>query len=187
MTTLELSGVDGRGLLAFLTAVGTHVALDHKVKLTARLPGRVKPRKTRETDEPVAGRVLMSWNPDTFRPTLYLPAHADAVEQVSSLQDCMIRVLQHALKDLARVDKILPWENIKGISRQRFRDAALGPAARAARSQQHRSWADFVAGLGSDAAGSEKEIEYTALCAITGDSQQFFLGCMRDLRKLVTQ
>ena len=55
-----------------------------------------------------------------------------------------------------------------------------------ARSQQERSWADFVAGLGSDAAGSEKEIEYTALCAITGDSQQFFLGCMRDLRKQVT-
>jgi hypothetical protein len=183
---VELSGVDGRNLLAFLTAVGTYVALDHKVKLIARLLGRSQAPVIGGENGSDAEPVRMSWNPATFRPTVYLPGPSVAAEKASAIQDCVIQVLQHALKDLARVDKILPWDNIKGISRQRFRDTALAPAARASRIQQKRSWADFVAGLGSDGAGSDKEIEYTALCAITGDSQQYFLGCMRDLRKQVT-
>jgi len=98
----------------------------------------------------------------------------------------VVRVLQHALKDLAKVDEILPWKNIKGVSRRELRDRSFGPAARTARSLSRRSWADFVAGLASDAAGSEKEVDYTALCVITGDSHQHFLGFMRDLRQQVT-
>jgi hypothetical protein len=170
---VELSGVDGRNLLAFLTAVGTHVALDHELQKGSK-------------NGPGAETVRMSWNPDTLRPTIYLPGVAPATEQPPSIQSRLIRILQDGLKDLGTVEKILPWENIKGISRQQFRDAAMGPAARAARSQEKRSWADFVTALGSDGAGSEQEIQYTALCAITGDSQQYFLGCMRELRNHVT-
>ncbi len=78
------------------------------------------------------------------------------------------------------------WKNIKGVSRQQLRENALEPVARAARSKGTRVSADFMVGLASDAGGTQKEIAYTALCAITGDSNQNFIGFMHDLRKQVT-
>lgn len=185
MIALELTGLDGRNLLAFMAAVGTQVALDRKLALIARLLGNGAHGSKRQP-------LRMSWNPETFRPIIHLPLKGGlgvaAGEWTPAVEDCLIRVLQHALKELAEVDKILPqkWKNIKGLSQQELRKDAFTPASCAARSQANRSWADFVAGLASDAIATGSEKEYTALCVITGDSHQHFLGFMGDLRKLVT-
>jgi hypothetical protein len=171
---VELVGFDGRSLLAFMAAIGTHVALDRKV------PG-----------------ARLSWDAHTFRPTISLPVGGTGSATTAppaDVQDRVITVLACALKELAGGASRFPWDNIKvgtkgsrPRSRTEFRNRALVPAASAARRHPaERGWADFATGLGSDAAGSEKEVEYTALCVITGDSHQHFLGFMRDLRDHVT-
>jgi hypothetical protein len=170
--SVSLQGLDGRNLLAFLAAVGTQVALEHK------------PRG-----------VLLSWDPRTFRPSIHLPAAGGEAEMLtrSEIQECMVDVLTCALSGLAGGADRFPWDDIKvgtkgsrPRSRTEFRNKALLPAADAARNRGDRGHADFVAGLASDASGSEKELGYTALCVITGDSHQHFLGFMRDLRRQVT-
>lgn len=169
MIPVELAGLDGRNLLAFLATVGTQIALDRKA------PG-----------------VRLCWDAQTFRPTILLPedgAHSAAMVPPSDVQDRLVPLLACALKELAGVASRFPWDDIKpGIkglrprSRAEFRQRALEPAAEVARhNPPDRSWADFVAGLASDAVGSEKEYPFTALCVITGDSQQNFLRFMRDL------
>ncbi len=174
MMPVELKGLDGRNLLAFLAAVGTHVALHRKA------PG-----------------ARLSWAPRTFRPTIYLPVGGSvsaANASSSDMEDRVVTVLARALEALAGGASRFPWNDIKvgtkgsrPRSRLEFRNGALVPAASAARRDPaERGWADFAAGLGSDAAGSEKEVAYTALCVITGDSHQHFLGFMRDLCQQVT-
>lgn len=167
MTPVELRGLDGRNLLAFLAALGTHVSLDRKA------PG-----------------ARLSWDAKTFRPTVHLPLVIDvgSGDGVDAKQDCVVDLVQSGLTELASPDRF-PWENLKkkgkGLPRSEFRQKALEPAARVARGQNaDRGWADFVSGLASDAAGSAKEIECTALCVITGDSRQDFLGVMRALCKV---
>jgi hypothetical protein len=169
---VPMQGLDGRNLLAFLTAVGAQVALEQQLR-----------------------GVLLSWDPQTFRPTIHLPAVGGAAElQVpSKVQDHVVEVLTSALSGLAGGADRFVWDDIKvgtkgsrPRSRTEFRDRALLPAAAVARQGGDRARADFVAGLGSDAGGSEKELGYTALCVITGDSHQHFLGFMRDLRAQVT-
>jgi len=167
MTPVELRGLDGRNLLAFLAALGTHVSLDRKA------PG-----------------ARLSWDARTFRPTVHLPAGSgpEPAGDAADPEERLVTLVECGLKELARVDSRFPWQNIKGISRDEFRQRALKPAARAAQEYpSDRSWADFVSGLASDAAGSAKEgVAYTALCVITGDSHQDFLGFMRDLCGQVT-
>lgn len=173
MMPVELTGLDGRKLLAFLAAVGTHVALDRKS------PG-----------------ARLSWDARTFRPTIHPPMDTPPTAGVppTHVEDCIVSALECSLKELAGAASRFPWDDInvgsKGSrprSRDEFRQCALVPAASAARRcPGDRSWADFVAGLATDAGGSEKEIKYTALCVITGDSQQHFLGFMRDLCEQVT-
>jgi len=170
---VPLRGLDGRNLLAFLTAVGAQVALEQKLR-----------------------GALLSWHPRTFRPTIFLPAGggAAAVQAPPGIEDWLVSVLMSALEELAGGADRFHWDDIKvgtkgsrPRSRSEFRARAFVPSADMARQQQgDRGRADFVAGLASDAGGSEKELGYTALCVITGDSHQHFLGFMRDLRKQVT-
>ncbi|HET8540542.1 MAG TPA: hypothetical protein VFL83_11780 [Anaeromyxobacter sp.] len=174
MMPVELTGIDGRNLLGFLGAVGAHVALDRKV------PG-----------------VRLSWDTRTFRPTISLPVGGTgttAIVRQPDVNDRVITLLACALKELPGGASRFPWDDIKvgtkgsrPRSRAEFRTGALEPAANAARRDPAEwGWADFAAGLGSDAAGSHKEVAYTALCVITGDSHQHFLGFMRDLHEQVT-
>lgn len=166
MTPVELRGLDGRNLLAFLAALGTHFSLGCKA------PG-----------------VRLSWDARTFRPTVHLPSKAGPglTRSAADSEERVVTLVDRGLKDLARVESRFPWENIKGVSREEFRQRALEPAARTAREYPaDRSWADFVAGLASDAAGPPREVAYTAFCVITGDSHQHFLGFMRDLCGQVT-
>ncbi|MCC7157655.1 MAG: hypothetical protein IT161_23955 [Bryobacterales bacterium] len=141
--------------------------------------------------------VRLHWDPNTFRPTVSLPNGSNGVltgTQPSEVQDRFVSVLSATLDEMAGGAKRFPWDNIKvgtkgsrPRSRAEFRNKSLVPAAEAARGDPpNRGWADFVVGLGSDAVGSEKEVAYTALCVITGDSHQHFLGFMRDLRQQVT-
>jgi hypothetical protein len=170
---VQLAGLDGRNLLAFLSALGVQVAIERKA------PG-----------------VRLSWDPCTFRPTIFLPAGdgAIAAQPPQDLENRVVTVLTCALKELANGAERFPWDDIKvgtngsrPRSRSEFRERALVPAANAARREPaRRGWADFAAGLASDGAGSDKELEYTALCVITGDSHQHFLGFMRDLRDQIT-
>jgi hypothetical protein len=154
-------------LPAFLTAVGAQVALEQKLR-----------------------GVLLSWDPRTFRPTIFLPAGggAAAVQASPNIEDRLVTELMCALRELAGGTDRFPWDDIKigtkgsrPRSRSEFRKQALLPAANEGRQRGDRGRADFVAGLASDAGGSEKELGYTALCVITGDSHQHFLGFMRDL------
>ncbi len=165
MIPVRLRGLDGRNLLAFLTAVGAQVALEQEL-----------------------GGVLLGWDPWTFRPTMFLPARGRAAEQaLPEIEDYLVSELMTGLPKQDSGINRFPWDNIKvgtkgsrPRSRTEFRQTALVAAAELAR-QGHRRPADFFAGLGSDAGGSEKELGYTALCVITGDSHQHFLGFMRDL------
>ncbi len=179
MTLVELRGLDGRNPLAFLAALGTHVALDRNA------PG-----------------VRLSWNARTFRPTIRLRSalSSGAVASTVSPEDHVLNLVDCGLRELASVGSRFPWQSstgrppckcgiggdIRGISRVQFRQEALEPAARAARERSDRSWADFAAGLASDAGGPEKEVAFTALCTITGDGHQHFLGFMRELCSQVT-
>ncbi len=168
MTEVELKGLDGRNLLAFLAALGTHVALDRK--------------------EPSA---RLSWDSSTFRPRIHLgPAPSSELDgRTADVEERLVDLVEYGLKELAHVDRRFVWDDIKvgakgnrPRSRAEVRQRLLEPAASAARDDRRdRSWADFAAGLASDAAGSAKEVAYTALCVITGDSHQHFLGFMRDL------
>lgn len=169
MTPVELKGLDGRNLLAFLAALGTHIALDCKT------PG-----------------VRLSWDARTFRPTIHVPLVMDvgSGDPFDAKTDRVVDLVQRGLAELASPHRF-PWENLKrkgkGLPRSEFRQKALEPAAEVARGQKaDRRWADFVAGLASDAAGSAREIKCSALCVITGDSRQDFLGFMRTLCKDTT-
>jgi hypothetical protein len=168
---VPLQGLDGRNFLAFLAAVGAQVALERK------RPG-----------------VLLSWDHRTFRPTMQLPVEAgeSAVNRQEDVPDYLVSVLMDGLSGLAANRDRFLWDNIKvgtkgsrPRSRSEFRKRALLPAACEARCGDRRR-ADFFAGLASDAGGSDKELGYTALCVITGDSHQHFLGFMRDLQHQVT-
>ncbi len=180
MTPVELTGLDGRNLLAFLAAVGTHVSLDRKA------PG-----------------ARLTWDTKTFRPTIHLRSAPSSERDggAASSEEQVVSLLESGLKELARVENRFPWRSsagkqpckcgiggdIKGISRAQLRQEALEPAACAARKNpSDRSWADFVAGLASDAVASPKREAYTALCVITGDGHQHFLGFMRELCGQVT-
>ncbi len=172
MIPVPLHGLDGRNLLAFLAGVGVQLALEPKVH-----------------------GVLLSWDPRTFRPTVWLPAGTGMTpaQPPQQLEDRVVTLLTCTLDELAGGADRFPWDDIKvgtkgarPRSRTEFREKALSPAANVARQQRERGRADFVAGLGSDAGGSEKELGYTALCVITGDSHQHFLGFMRDLRAQIT-
>lgn len=170
MIPVPLRGLDGRNLLAFLTAVGALVALEQKLR-----------------------GVLLSWDPRTFRPTMFLPAGNTAVEAPTDSEDRFATMLLCVLNVLADGAERFAWDDIKvgtngcrPRSRTEFRDRAMLPAANAARQLGDRGRADFIAGLGSDAGGSERELGYTALCVITGDSNQNFLRFMRDLHAQVT-
>lgn len=189
MTEVELTGFDGRNLLAFLSALGTHLVLDRKAALIARLLGGGAESST-VNHCPKAQAVRMSWSPHTFRPTLYLPSQEEScvpsADRIPVIQNCLVRVLHHALAQKVHAGELPPWKNIKGLSQQELRDHLFAPAASIARSKCRRPWADFVTGLASDAIATGSEKEYTALCVITGDSHQDFLGFMNDLRKLVT-
>jgi hypothetical protein len=170
---VPLGGLDGRNLLAFLTAVGAQVALEQKLR-----------------------GVLLGWDSRTFRPTIFLPAGTvtTTLQPPREIEDRVVTELMYALSELAGGADRFRWDDIKvgtkgcrPRSRTEFREQALLPAANAARQQRgDRGRADFVAGLGSDAGGSENELGYTALCVITGDSHQHFLGFMRDLCAQVT-
>jgi hypothetical protein len=178
MTPVELRGLDGRNLLAFLAALGTQVSLDRKA------PG-----------------ARLSWDARTFRPTIHLASGSDLGVGTPGSEEHVVSLVECGLRELARVENRFPWQgstgkppckcgiggDIKGISRAQLRQEALEPAARTARENpSDRSWADFVAGLASDAVGSAKKEAYTALCVITGDGHQHFLGFMRDLCGQVT-
>jgi len=173
MISVELIGLDGRNLLAFLSAVGTHIALDRE-----------------------ASGVRLSWDPETFHPTIHLPPTegsepaSDATDWKERQEERVVDLVRRGLDELAqltREPRRFLWDNVKNLSRTEFRQRALEAAAAEAQGQQpDRTWADFVAGLASDAAGSSKNVEYTALCVITGDSHQDFLGFMRDLCEKVT-
>ncbi len=179
MASIEVKGLDGRNLLAFLAALGAHVALDR-----------------------TASGVRLSWDATTFRPTIHLrsPGSEPAGSTVSS-EEHVVSLLESGLRELAGVGNRFPWQSsagkqpckcglggdIKGISRTQLRQEALEPAACAAREgSPDRSWADFVAGLSSDAVPSARKEAYTALCIITGDGHQHFLGFMRELCGQVT-
>jgi hypothetical protein len=173
VTPVPLPGLDGRNLLAFLAAVGVQIALERKA------PG-----------------TKLSWNPATFRPTILLPAGCDrlgADKRGRTPEDRVVTVLRWALRNLGGGADRFVWDDIKvgtkgsrPRSRTEFRNQALLRAADLARQRGNRERADFVAGLGSDAGGSDNELGYTALCVITGDSHQHFLGFMRDLSAQVT-
>jgi hypothetical protein len=160
---IELAGLDGRHLLGYLASLGTHLALAHK-----------RPA------------VTMRWDENTYHPTIALPVQG---APQSDLKDYVTRLLECALKELASDQCRFPWDNIKvgpkgsrPRSRSEFRKEALIPAGLTARQNLVlRAWADFTVGLGSDAAGSGNDLDYTALCVITGDSHQDFLRFMRDL------
>lgn len=165
---IDLPGLDGRKLLAFLASLGTHVALAHKL-----------------------ANVRMRWNAASYRPTILVPdpdsSIQDSEDPNSSLtakRDYLIGQLECALQELGTINsghRFPPdWNNLK-VARMDFRDKVLRPCAEKVRKDKtQRIWADFASGLGSDASGSHKEL-YTALCVITGDSHQHFLGFMRDL------
>jgi hypothetical protein len=161
---IELAGLDGRTLLAFLASLGTHLALAHK------LPG-----------------VTMRWDENTYHPTIALPVQ---VPPPPDVKDHVATLLESALKELANTSSggrfPSDWNNIT-VSRTDFRDCVLKPSAEKVRNERtQRAWADFAAGLGSDAASIDKDLDYTALCVITGDSRQDFLRFMRDLSNNVT-
>jgi hypothetical protein len=119
----------------------------------------------------------------------------------ASSEEHVVDLVESGLRELGRVENRFPWRSsagkgpckcgiggdIKGISRAQLRQEALEPAAGAARrNPSDRSWADFVAGLASEAVASAKKEAYTALCVITGDGHQHFLGFMRELCGQVT-
>jgi hypothetical protein len=162
---IELAGLDGRNLLAYLASLGTHLALAH------RLSG-----------------VTMSWDENTFHPTIALPVQDPPPQD---LKDWVATLVECALKELANTSSggRFPsnWNNIT-VPRTDFRDCVLKPSAEKVRNERtRRAWADFSAGLGSDAAGTNKDLDYTALCVVTGDSRQDFLRFMRDLSNDVTR
>lgn len=175
MMEIELAGLDGRNLLAFLASLGTHVALTHKLV-----------------------HVRMRWNAHNYRPTILVPdpepsrPHSEeANAALNAKQQWLVGKLETALKDLAATNSghrfPSDWNNIT-VSRTDFRNRVLQPCGENVREDKtQRPWADFAAGLGSDGVSSGKELEYTALCVITGDSRQDFLRCMRDLSNDVTR
>ena len=188
MMEIELVGLDGRHLLAYLASLGTHLALAHK-----------RPD------------VTMRWDENTYHPTIALPVqdppppdledHREAQIKLidgyglqapppPDLKDHVASLLESALKELANTGsgRRFPshWNNIT-VPRTDFQDSVLKPSAEKVRNDRtQRTWADFAAGLGSDAASTDKKLDYTALCVITGDSRQDFLRLMRDLSNDVT-
>lgn len=153
--SLLLSGLDGGNPLAFLAALGTLRTVG------AVLPGR---------------DWRLSWQPQAagWRPRLHATEPPGRDEVVAALADHLPKTSEHPALLLGDDLKATPDE-FRSYARQ---------AAEAA-SPADRSWADFAAAFGCEAAvdarGAEPQVRDTAFRTMSGAGHQHFLAFMRNI------
>ena len=160
-TGLLLDGLDGANPLAFLAALGTLRGL------SIAWPGRA---------------VQLSWVArDTWRPRLH-------VDHATPNREDVLAGLE-VFMDARPGHEALGIGDNPAVAPDLFRRAAYEAAVSSSPSPAGRSRADFLAGLGCDAATDRNRkdvIQDTALRTMQGTGHQHFLKTMRDLSERTT-
>jgi hypothetical protein len=157
ITELDLIGLDGGNLLAFLAALGTlrilsHVLTDRNIRLR--------------------WRQLAAWTPS-------LSCDAKLSE------DELVSILHKGLMGAAKSPQLSRLGDDLSVPPPEFRKFACDAAA-AARPHE-RAWADFAAAFGCDVSfGDGETIQDTAFRTMSGAGWQFFLKFMRNIAEATT-
>ncbi|NOX55809.1 MAG: hypothetical protein GXP27_15485 [Planctomycetes bacterium] len=150
-SSLELSGLNGSNLLAFLAAVGTLRSLS-----------------TAWPEEPVR----MYWK----RKAGWCPV---IVTEQPLDEETLVATLHRRLRTMHDHPALAVDDNLK-IPPDRFRQYAAEACDQAHRTGD-RTWADFVAAFGCDVIAQDKVIQDTAFRTMSGAGHQHFLKTMREL------